>query len=346
MFKPQKNIWQSLEPISIHTPKKINLKQSNKIKICIQDSSTPTPLFYNHSENNLRKKGRRKLRSIESNDIPLHTKDNDDNIKRKVKTHFHNFIVAYLNMLLKNAIKSKRQYKLRKLSSKITQDITIGFNKVLLNTPMKNILSQVSSKFKNKDINLYYIEKILNANENNLNINELNLIFNMTYKEMYENYYLKSTKALFQNEKIDESFETHVSNLKNKYGLDYAMKFKQNAENFIKFYICSKQRIHRTFSSNIISKEEINQKEINKLKNSLNEKNDCFSTENSLNKNEGKKFFEITRDNVMCDGNICKTQPNSSGNSCNGEDGEKSEKLDKNILGKKRGGLFNVVFCE
>lgn len=341
MFKPLINIWQSLEPLSFHTPKKINPKKSNKIKICIQESSTPLPLFSNRSEKNLRKKGRRKLRSTESNDTPLHTKDNDDNIKRKVKTHFHNFIVAYLNMLLKNAIKSKRQYKLRKLSSKITQDITIGFNKVLLNTPMKTILSQVSSKFKNKDINLYYIEKILSINEDNLNINELNLIFNMTYKEMYENYYLKSTKALFQNEKIDESFETHVNNLRDKYGLEYAMKFKQNAENFIKFYVCSKQRVHRTNQSNITSSQE----EINKLKNSLDEKNDCSSTENSITKSDGKKFFEITRDGALCEG-ICKTQPNSSGNSCNGEDGEKSEKMEKSMLGKKRGGPFNVWFCE
>ena len=363
MFKAPTNIWQSFDYPFFSNPitTKINLKQSNKIKICIQEGVN-LPLFSNtNPEKNVRKKGRRKLKFIESNEAPLHTKDNDDNIKRKVKTHFHNFIVAYLNMLMKNSIKTKRQYKIRKLSSKITQDITIGFNKILLNTSMKNILAQVSSKFKNKDINLYYIEKISNFNESNLensiNVSKLNEIFNMTYREMFENYYLKSTKALFQNEKYDESFETHINNLINKYGYEYAMKFKQNAENFIKFYISSKQRVHRipisnsaktnTENNNVFISEknnfEINkdkqnsQTEINNLKKCLNGKND--TNENSIAKGD-KKYFEIIRDNIVSDGNNYKTQTNSSGNSTVSEEG------DKTLLNKKRNGPFNVWFCE
>ena len=359
MFKAPTDIWQSFDPTIAFklTTTKISLKQSNKIKICIQEGVN-IPLFSNSNpEKNVRKKGRRKLKLINSNEVPLHTKDNDDNIKRKVKTHFHNFIVAYLNMLIKNTIKTKRQYKIRKLSSKITQDITIGFNKILINTTMKNILTQVSSKFKNKDINSYYIDKITNFNENNLenniNINHLNTIFNITYREMFENYYLKSTKELFQNEKYDESFETHLNNLINKYGFEYAMKFKQNAENFIKFYINSKQRVHRipinncnkknnSNKDNIFISEKSNfginednknsETEINNLKKCLNEKN-------NITKND-KKYFEIIKDSIFSDGNNFKTHTNSSRNSTDGEEG------DKNLLNKKRNGPFNVWFSD
>ena len=47
------------------------------------------------------------------------------------------------------------------MSSKITQDITISFNKKLMNTSIKDILIQVSNKFKDRDINLYYIVESL-----------------------------------------------------------------------------------------------------------------------------------------------------------------------------------------
>ena len=72
------------------------------------------------------------------------------------------------------------------MSSKITQDITISYNKKLMETPIKEILIQVSNKFKNKDINLYYIEKISQIKGNNLvkngNVNNLNDILNIPYK--------------------------------------------------------------------------------------------------------------------------------------------------------------------
>ena len=201
-----------------------------------------------------RKRGRRKLKSGEDNEIALHTKDNDDNIKRKVKTHFHNFIVAYLNMIIRRTLKTKRIYKFKKMCSKITQDVTISYNKKLMDTPVKDVLVQVSNKFKDRDINLYYIEKIMQikpVNENeNLGVNALKNILNISYKEMMNDFYLKSTKKLFENEKNDESFEKHIENLIIKYGFEYAMKFKQNAENFVQFYISSKQRNHKGSNQN------------------------------------------------------------------------------------------------
>ena len=258
MFRPfvsNPSIWRQIFPSNFPSSKFIFSKRFSKIKIISTSNpiSQQEKIIQNSSEKIKRKKGRRKLKSGEEYELALHTKDNDDNIKRKVKTHFHNFIVAYLNMLIRQSLKTKRIYRFKKMCSKITQDVTISYNKKLMDTPVKDVLVQVSNKFKDKDINLYYIEKIMqmkNDNEN-MGINALKEILNMSYKDMMNNFYLKSTKKLFENEKIDESFEKHIENLIIKYGFNYAMKFRQNAENFVQFYISSKQRNHKASNANI-----------------------------------------------------------------------------------------------
>ena len=336
MFRPfvsNPSIWRQISPSNFPSSKFIFSKRFSKIKII----STSNPIsqekiIQNSSEKIKRKKGRRKLKSGEEYELALHTKDNDDNIKRKVKTHFHNFIVAYLNMLIRQSLKTKRIYRFKKMCSKITQDVTISYNKKLMDTPVKDVLVQVSNKFKDKDINLYYIEKIMqmkNDNEN-IGINALKEILNMSYKDMMNNFYLKSTKKLFENEKIDESFEKHIENLIIKYGFNYAMKFRQNAENFVQFYISSKQRNHKASNANINNQDK-NQK-FDNLKMSLdNDKN------NILNKVE-KKFFEIIRDNGDASKSIT-TMTLSQSDSCDGS----SEREDKSFLNKKRKCLFDVL---
>ena len=140
MFKSS-NIWQQITPIQNSSSQTLFTKKLNKIKICFQDSSNTRPLYATcFNLKNKRKRGRRNLKSGEEYDIALHTKDNDDNIKRKVKTHFHNFIVAYLNMLIRQTLKTKRIYKFKKMCSKITQDVTISYNKKLMDTPIKDVL--------------------------------------------------------------------------------------------------------------------------------------------------------------------------------------------------------------
>ena len=337
MFRPfvsNPSIWRQISPSNFSFSKYIISKRFSKIKIISTSNpiSQQEKIIQNSSEKIKRKKGRRKLKSGEEYELALHTKDNDDNIKRKVKTHFHNFIVAYLNMLIRQSLKTKRIYRFKKMCSKITQDVTISYNKKLMDTPVKDVLVQVSNKFKDKDINLYYIEKIMqmkNDNEN-IGINALKEILNMSYKDMMNNFYLKSTKKLFENEKIDESFEKHIENLIIKYGFNYAMKFRQNAENFVQFYISSKQRNHKASNANINIQDK-NQK-FDNLKMSLdNDKN------NILNKVE-KKFFEIIRDNGDASKSIT-TMTLSQSDSCDGS----SEREDKSFLNKKRKCLFDVL---
>ena len=348
MIQSSTNIWHQISPTQNSSSQTLFAKKLNKIKICIQDKSSPKTYTPQHVLKIKRKRGRRNFKSGEEYEVALHTKDNDDNIKRKVKTHFHNFIVAFLNMLIKNTLKTKRLYRFRKMSSKITQDITISYNKKLMDTSIKDILVQVSHKFKNKDINLYYIEKIAQIKSgnsiNNANIQTLNDILNIPYKDMMNNFYLKSTKKLFENEKIDESFEKHIENLINKYGYNYAMKFKQNAENFVNFYVMSKQRNHKNNDIPNLFNSEKEQNEIKKLKLSLNEENGL------LNGKNGKKFFEIIRDNSTGDNSKCNTiQTQSQSGSCDaGSEQEENDKNEKNkmFLNKKRNCLFNVFLYE
>ena len=345
MFKPfiqSPNIWRHVSPVYFSPSQIIFPKKFTKIKFCVPLSNTikhTTPTI-NTQIKNKRKRGRRKLKSGEEYELALHTKDNDDNIKRKVKTHFHNFIVAYLNMLIRQTLKTKRIYKFKKMCSKITQDVTISYNKKLMDTPIKDVLVQVSNKFKDKDINLYYIEKIMQMKSNNefenIGINTLKEILNTSYKDMMNNFYLKSNKKLFENEKLDESFETHIENLIIKYGYNYAIKFKQNAENFVQFYISSKQRNHKGINNSINNTQEKNQNYDN-LKMSLNN-----NKSNILNLNEKveKKFFEIIRDNTI--GDVSKsitTLTMSQSDSCDGS----SDREEKSFLNKKRKGIFDVV---
>ena len=332
-FLSTTNIWHQISPPNFSSSPLIFSKKFSKIKICVppqkKNSSISIP-----DEKNKRKRGRRKLKFCEDFQTALHTKDNDDNIKRKVKTHFHNFIVAYINMLIRQTLKTKRIYKFKKMCSKITQDVTISYNKKLMETPVKDVLVQVSNKFKDKDINLYYIEKIMQIKSNNendkenLGINNLKDILNTSYKDMMNNFYLKSTKNLFENEKVDESFEKHIENLIIKYGFNYAMKFKQNAENFVQFYISSKQRNHKGINSSLNAQDK--NQNYNNLKISLNNNKNFIE----------KKFFEIIRDNS--NGDVSKsitTLTLSQSDSCDGS----SEKEEKSFLNKKRKCLFDVL---
>ena len=241
-------------------------------------------------------------------------------------------------MIIRQTLKTKRIYRFKKMCSKITQDVTISYNKKLMDTPVKDVLIQVSNKFKDRDINLYYIEKIMQikpANESeNIGLNALKNILNISYKEMMNDFYLKSTKKLFENEKNDESFEKHIENLIIKYGFDYAMKFKSNAENFVQFYVSSKQRNHK---GNQNQNAQENNQNYNNLKMSLNNnKNNIFN----LNEKGEKKFFEIIRDNSNVDNSKSITTLSMSQSDCSDGNSEKEEKV---FLNKKRKCLFDVL---
>ena len=124
----------------------------------------------NDLKNLHRKRGRIKKDEPNSEKLtkflgPIHTKYNQDNIKRKIKTHFHAFIIAYLNVEIKNDSSFPSHYRFKKMESKITQDIQITNNKKLLEMPLKEIIANVSKRFKDKEQNAKFMSYIYSNNE-------------------------------------------------------------------------------------------------------------------------------------------------------------------------------------
>ena len=214
-----------------------------------------------------RKKGR-KLKDDATeldSDERIHSRLNSDNIKRKIKTHFHCFIISFLNLMIKKEWEGNQKFKLKKMDSEITQNITIAYNRKLLNTPIKEILKKVSNKFNDHLSNEKILSKIPPSKD------EINHLLNCTYKEMYEKYYLTSRNELFKNEKENNSFEYHLSKIKNKFGNEYMEKYKNNAENFVDFFQNGKMRKKKSNSS--FYKENENSEINNINSNNLTNKN-------------------------------------------------------------------------
>lgn len=218
---------------------KIQLEEKKGIS-----SSTFKSLYFTN-----KKRGRIKYKSNKHNEaVGVHDKYSDDNIKRKVKTHFHKFIIALLNKK-SNHILNKRN-RFGKISSYITQNITIEFNQHLFEQKIRDIVVKMSDKYQDKDKNSIVIQYIL---ENKGNNDELLNILNMKYKDLYLNFYLNSTKDIFEGELEDESYEAHINKMEKLYGRLYVEKYKKNAESLISFFYKCKKRIRKKIHTKLIN---------------------------------------------------------------------------------------------
>ncbi len=146
----------------------------------------------------------------------LHSKENDDNIRRKIKCHFHNFIINYFNNLIKE--KKKGNLKFKKIKYSYALNDTMKFNKILLLSKISDFFKlEISSKYKNyqKNENELVYEKLIKRFDN-----EVRQLFDLTYIEFYEKYYLneafnnnskpKNFYSLFKNERNKESDENKI----------------------------------------------------------------------------------------------------------------------------------------
>ena len=201
----------------------------------------------------------------------VHDKFSNDNIKRRIKTLYNKYIITSLNNIMRKQYK-KSKMKFLKMNIKVTKDIGIQYNKNLLNQPIKDIIINVSNKYQNKENNKNAI-KFIKTQKNN---EEILNILNLSYKELFTNYYLKSTK----NDSSENSFEADKEKLLMLYGKQYLDKFIENAEHFVEFFLNSKNRRARKFqeidSINIPLKNE-------KIETTSNS-NDLINNDSSGNK--------------------------------------------------------------
>ena len=182
-----------------------------------------------------KKKGRKKksqeiIPEEENKEKIVHSKFSNDNIKRRIKGLFNNYIVNLLNDLIKKKFR-KTKIKFVKMDIKNTKDIGIEFNRNLLSKPIKEIIIDVSNKYQDLNNNKNCIKFIKEQKGNEEIIN----LLNMSYKDIYSNYYLVSKDS-------ENSFEAHKEKVLETCGKEYLEKFVNNAEGFIDFFMNGKNR--------------------------------------------------------------------------------------------------------
>ena len=190
-----------------------------------------------------RRKGRKTKFSENKNDLSdnimntsynyIHDKFSKDNIRRKIKSLFHKYIISLLNSKIKKKFNNIKK-RFGKMNKKITNNLGIEYNRNLFNQYIKDIIISVSKRYSNPDRNRNCIKFISKQKDNE----DIMKILNITYRDLYTDYYLKSTK----NDLLDNSFEAHKEMLMKKYGKEYLDAFIENAENFIDFFIKGKNR--------------------------------------------------------------------------------------------------------
>ena len=182
-----------------------------------------------------KKKGRKKKsqeikQEEEKGEKIVHSKFSNDNIKRRIKGLFNNYIINLLNDLIKKKFR-KTKIKFVKMDIKNTKDIGIEFNRNLLSKPIKEIIIDVSNKYQDLNNNKNCIKFIKEQKGNEEIIN----LLNMSYKDIYSNYYLVSKDS-------ENSFEAHKEKVLETCGKEYLEKFVNNAEGFIDFFMNGKNR--------------------------------------------------------------------------------------------------------
>ena len=229
-------IYEKYNPIEFTEKKKIEISKIYKPNEVI------IPYFDSKKISNQKKTTKKRGRKLK-NEIciirpreRIHSRLNSDNIKRKIKTHFHCFIISFLNLTIKKEYDGVQKFTFKKMNSEVTQNISIKYNKNLLLKPIKEILKNVSLKYNDSSQNIKIISKIPSSKI------EINKLLNCTYQQMYEDYYLKSKSEMFQNEIENNSYENHLLRILNKFGKEYTMKYKDNADKFMEFFCNNKGR--------------------------------------------------------------------------------------------------------
>jgi hypothetical protein len=163
----------------------------SSIKIEEQEKSNTK----NNKTSKLRKKRGRKPK-IDNKYSKKHSNNYRDNIVYKIKSHFHSFIIKYLNLILSIA---GVEGKFSNFCGKFQKDITRKTNSKLLDLPICEILKNIPNTKKKKNP---FLNKILYESvKNNLTLKPY---FSLTYKEFYLKYISQKPDEVISN-KIENS---------------------------------------------------------------------------------------------------------------------------------------------
>ena len=209
-------------------------------------STNPVTLNINEKKKNI--PGRKKNTSNKY--TSTHTRINSDNCRVKIKCHYNNFIIDFFNKLIKKKF-NKQIYKFRKLPYDISKNVSKKYNKSLLNTKIKDILTmEISGKYKNIDpqqnINTFNKSKFLTL--------EYKELLEMKYDEFYQKIYLPDNYNEIKNKynldknTIKGDLKQILNNLENKNQLneEYKNKILNVAKyEFIDYFLSNKNLIYK-----------------------------------------------------------------------------------------------------
>ena len=161
-------------------------------------------------------------------------KDNPDIIRKKLKSRFHKTIKTIINNNLKIAdseklfdflpqcflinLTKRLNSKFFKLTYKelLSTDFILELNKT---NDYKNLEIDKNNYLKNKEV-LEYLDKNPNISKNS----GFDIIKNMKYKDLLNNYF------------ISKEFEDSLNDLKNEESQEYIQSYMYHAKNYIQFY--------------------------------------------------------------------------------------------------------------
>jgi hypothetical protein len=218
---------EKVKSLNLYNIEKMAINHERKFKTIKRGRKTKIPSNNSITQNNI-------STGVTNN---VHNKYSHDNIKRRIKALVNNYIIQLLNHLIKQKY-NKVNIKFLKMNIRVTKDIGIEYNRNLLNTPLREIIVNVSNKYKDKDNNKNCIKFIEEQKDNE----EIMDILNTTYEQLYIKY-LNSNK----NDSLDNSFEAHKEKMLKLYGKEYFNKFVENSKNFIKYFKKGKNRKCRKF---------------------------------------------------------------------------------------------------
>ncbi len=242
--------------------------EENLTNTFLSNESINSFILYTPNNSKINKRGRKKkseknhFQCSIGNKINEHNKFKPDNIRIKIKTHFHNFILNFFNDLIKSRFTIQR-YKFRKICYSITKDVTVKNNLNLMNMTLGKFLSQkISKKYKcNSNQNEKTVQILLQMlkNENDKKL------FDINYADFYINFYLTKNKTdiihKFGLKNRTEFFYDFISRINQK---NYERSVIDIAENhFVNYFsknLYSNNSKFNLFNKNV-EKENKNEKD-------------------------------------------------------------------------------------
>lgn len=136
-----------------------------------------------------RKRGRKKKKYLDTSCKKTHNKYYTDNLRRKIQTHFLNFMISFINQILCN-LKYKERFE--NLDYNLKKNINKDFFNRLKNKKIGDIISEgISSKLKKKEKN--FNKNLYDNIKQNKNLNE---IFSEKYFRLFNKIYYRSNRLV------------------------------------------------------------------------------------------------------------------------------------------------------